>query len=183
MAKPVQEKRTGDMTIFEAKKHASELSRSQQDKKVYVIVHVETGWCGVSYQAEVPDNETHHCFKNGSEIAMDWKPTTKEPKSVRKPVKSGKVKEEKNVKLKAKAKEVMKKSSKKSAKKAAKKSGKKSAPKGNKKTMTIKEVIKSLKAGNVLFNAANGKRINLKKVMKRANTSAEWEVVIAPEQE
>src|SRR5690242_5852917 len=109
MAKPTVEKRTGDMTIFEAKNHASELSRSQKDKKVYVIVHTETGWCGISYQPEVPDHETHHCYKNGSEIAMDWKPTTKEPKTTRKSEKkTGKPESEKinSTKLKAKAKKV-----------------------------------------------------------------------------
>lgn len=177
MSKPI-EKRTGDMTIFEAKKHASELSRSQKDKKVYVVVHVETGWCGVSYQPEVADHETHHCFRNGSEIAMDWKTPTKEPKTVKKGSKKDPQSEKLNsTKLKAKAKKVMKTAKKgKSAKKVSAKN--RPAVKGKRQTLTIKEVIKALRGGKVVFNARNGKRVNLKKVSKRANTSAEWDVVV-----
>ncbi len=71
------------------------------------------------------------------------------------------------------------------AKKAVKKSAaKKEAPAkaiklGKKQKLTVKAIIKLLKGGKVLYHAASGKRVNLKKIYKKVNQELEREVQVA----
>lgn len=174
-------KKTGAMTLFEAKNKAKELTLKTREKKVYVVVSIATGDCAISYNPNVPEHETHHVYKNGSEIALETKditPITKTPKGVKEEKnQEQEVESKNNLKTKTMKKENVKPAKKEVAKKAAK-SNNRTAVKGKKKTLTVKAIISLLKSGNVVINAANNKTMKLAKLQAKANLDAEREVYV-----
>lgn len=169
------------MALMEAKQKASDLSRKYPDKKIYILVDGE-GDCSLSFNPVVPGHEVMHCYRNGSEIALEV--NTPEPIVTPKTKSKNKTTEQMTTASKkaapAKKSAAAKKSAPaKSAKKAAAKkeskprvdlTGKKFAP------MKIKDIIKLLKAGKKVYNEAG--ILNVKRLQKKTNQELTRDVVV-----
>ena len=185
-SKQTQEAKKQTMTIFEAKKRSQELSKKYPDKKLYAIVNEKTGDCGVSFNAEIDGYETHYCYKNGSEIALEVanykKGQNKIPKGVKVPVTTEENENQLNKNQlnnlnNKNMKNLKKESTKKSVPATAKKSAPAKLPKGKKQTMTIKQILPLLKAGKRVILVNSGKAM-LYKIASKKNPALEREVVI-----
>ncbi len=176
MSKPNKKE---NLTLFEAKKKASELSRDHKDKKAYVLVNIKTGDCIVSFSAPLEDYETHHCYKHGSEISVDSKQYVKEPQASPK-TKRGQKSENESLTIKNENKMAQTKKSapaKKTAKEVPAKKAASAKGTGTKKTIRIKDIVALLKKDVPVFNTL-GQPLSLTAMQSRANQDKEREVLV-----